>query len=495
MVVSSRVIVVVGLSGLIAACASTPLDAEESGTSTSALSGPENNILMTTFRGPELKDGTGTYFEFENPTGAGYSSTFSTRPIAASELFANPFMSQPDNNGRACVTCHLPGEGFGISPWSVGVRFDATSPRGTDPIFRENDGSNSPLDPCAPKNAPCSDADKRAAYSMLLTKGLIRVGIGMPANAEFDLTVVDDPYHFASANELSLFRRPLPTTNLAALSTVMWDGRVAMPTADPAGLRSALLAQANAATVGHSQGASLTPAQQSAVVDLELALYTAQEFDPATGKLGDRNASGGARALARQTNYIGINDVLAGDSRTGAPFTPVVFTLFAGWAKEKANTAKAQVVRGQALFNTKAIAITGVKGLNDDLSAPTIAGTCTTCHDAPNFGNHSVKLPINIGLADAARRTPDMPLYTFRNKTTGETVQSVDPGRGLITGKWKDIGKFKGAILRGLATRAPYFHDGSAASLDQAVDFYNTRFGIGFTPSEKADLVAFLKTL
>jgi len=60
---------------------------------------------------------------------------------------------------------------------------------------------------------------------MVLTKGLIRVGIGVPASADFELVAVDDPYHFASAAELSLFRRPLPTTNLQFLSTVMWDGR------------------------------------------------------------------------------------------------------------------------------------------------------------------------------------------------------------------------------------------------------------------------------
>jgi hypothetical protein len=64
---------------------------------------------------------------------------------------------------------------------------------------------------------------RRVAYRMLLNKGLIRVGIGIPANAEFELIAVDDPYHYASAAELSLFRRPLPTTNLKFLSTVMWD--------------------------------------------------------------------------------------------------------------------------------------------------------------------------------------------------------------------------------------------------------------------------------
>src|SRR5262249_5021487 len=148
-----------------------------------------------------------------------------------------------------------------------------------------------------------------------------------------------------------------------------------------------------------------------------------------------------------------------------------------------------------ALFGKKPIAITGVGGLNDALGMPTIAGTCTTCHDAPNAGNHSVALPIDIGLTDASRRTPDMPLYTLRNTATGAIRQTTDPGRALITGKWADIGKFKGPVLRGLAARAPYFHNGSAASLGDAVDFYDTRFNIHFTAQEKADLVAFLSAL
>ena len=50
-------------------------------------------------------------------------------------------------------------------------------------------------------------------------------------------------------------------------------------------------------------------------------------------------------------------------------------------------------------------------------------------------------------------------------------------------------------MLRGLAARPPYFHNGMAASLGAAVDFYDTRFGIGFTAQEKSDLMAFLKAL
>jgi cytochrome c peroxidase len=65
----------------------------------------------------------------------------------------------------------------------------------------------------------------------------------------------------------------------------------------------------------------------------------------------------------------------------------------------------------------------------------------------------------------------------------------------LITGKCADIGKLKGPVLRGLAARAPYFHNGSAASLQDVVEFYDQRFSIGLSEQDKADLVAFLNSL
>jgi cytochrome c peroxidase len=74
-------------------------------------------------------------------------------------------------------------------------------------------------------------------------------------------------------------------------------------------------------------------------------------------------------------------------------------------------------------------------------------------------------------------------------------VQVTDPGRALISGKCADIGKVKGPILRGLAARAPYFHNGAATNLGVVVDFYNQRFNLNLTTRQKADLVAFLQTL
>ena len=103
--------------------------------------------------------------------------------------------------------------------------------------------------------------------------------------------------------------------------------------------------------------------------------------------------------------------------------------------------------------------------------------------------------PLNIGLVDPSRRTPDLPLVTVMCNATGKITQVTDIGRAMVTGKCADIGKFKGPILRGLAGRAPYFHNGSAATLNDAVDFYNTRFNLQLSQRDKEDLVAFLKTL
>ncbi len=437
-----------------------------------------------------------------NPTGA--ADTYSTRLLIDT---TNPFFQSLGTNGRSCSSCHQQGDGWTIVPASLQRRFDATG--GSDPVFRLVDGANSP-------RADVSTLDaRRRAYSMLLTKGLIRIGMAVPPTAEFELAAVDDPYGYASAAELSLYRRPLPTTNLPLLSTVMWDGRETFK--DPAShdclagtttcfatMRSDLLDQANTATMQHAQGAvPLTDAQRAAIVSFETGLFTAQIVDADAGPLDAAGGRGGAVLASKVLFHFGVNDALAGDYASHAAFDPAAMTLFSAWVNPVAQPgdtparmdARRAVARGEALFNTKPIAIVGVAGLNDDLHLPVIPGTCTTCHDTPNGGNHSVPAPLNIGLTDASRRTPDLPLYTLRNKTTGATIQTTDPGRALVTGKWVDIGRFKGPVLRAVATRAPYFHNGFASDLGAVVDFYDTRFSIGFTDQEKADLVAFLRTL
>jgi cytochrome c peroxidase len=430
-----------------------------------------------------------------NPGGA--SATYSTAgKINISNT--NPFFKS-FGNGRTCGSCHVPAAGWGITPSEVRARFNSSN--GNDGIFRLNDGANSP-------NANVSTlAAKRAAYSMLLSKGLIRVGIGIPEGAEFELAAVNDPYGFASARELSLFRRPLPSTNLKFLSATMWDGRESTPLIEgnqtPAMLLSDLSTQSNDATRGHAEAtADLSAADRRAIVDFEMSLHTAQQLDNRAGLLTANGASGGVMSVVATQTYFGINDVLGADPM-GKPFDPEVFVNYKAWGPAPTTAtatgqqwaARKAIARGQALFNTRAFQIQGVRGVNDALGVPSLTGTCTTCHDTPNGGNHSTRLPLDLGLTDESRRTPDMPLYTLRNKTTGELIKTTDPGRALITGKWKDVALFKGPILRALASRPPFFHNGSAATLADAVTFYNDRFSIGLTAQEKADLAAFLAAL
>jgi hypothetical protein len=321
---------------------------------------------------------------------------------------------------------------------------------------------------------------------------------------------VDDPYGYASARELSLFRRPLPATNLIWLTAVMWDGRETFTPFKPPmdegidvqNLRTSLASQARHAILGHEQAAS-APDQAviERIVEFELHMVTAQADDNAAGRLNADGAMGGPDILVQQRFWIGINDTLGNDP-SGDAFDAKSMRLFDGWdnpdtlfLRDPRSRSRAAIARGEKLFDSMPIEIRGVAGLNDVTGLPVIHGSCSSCHNAPNIGNHSVALPVNIGISDASRRTPDMPLYTLTNPTTGQSVQTTDPGLAMLTGKWADIGKFKGPILRGLAARAPYFHNGSAATLRDVVDFYDTRFHIQMSAQQKSDLVAFLSAL
>jgi len=299
-----------------------------------------------------------------------------------------------------------------------------------------------------------------------------------------------------------MYRRPLPTANLKFLSSVMWDGR-----ASSAGqaIRDGLVRQVVDAVTGHAQGTAPAPAQIRAIVDFELGLFSTQAVDRSAGSLAEGVARSGPGALGRELFCIGINDPLdllppmpGACAASSGGLNPFAFTLFRGWT-DAASPHRQAIARGEAIFNTRQFVIDDVAGLNgrpeDPVRRPILNGTCTVCHDTPNAGNHSVPMALNIGVADASRRTADLPLYTLRRRATGQAVQTTDPGRAMVTGKWNDIGKFKGPVLRALAARPPYFHDGSAATLAEVIKFYDTRFQARFTEQEKADLLAFLRAL
>ena len=424
----------------------------------------------------------------------------------------NAFFQSLGTNGRSCGTCHLQSDGWGLSAASVRTVF--TSRGLSDPLFAF-DGANCPS---------VTPADGAAGHSLILSHGLIRIEIPVPAGAEFTLAAVHDPYGCALRGSpviATFYRRPLPTTNLRFLSAVMFDGRETLQPLNNGAtfltnLRANLAHQAMDATLGHAQGAvSPTTGQLNSIVDFELALFTAQRFDNDAGVLNAQGASGGPDALVSAAYYPGINDPLGGNP-TGAAFNPSAMTLFSAWqgltSSNASTEARKAVARGQLVFGTHPLTITSVAGLNDALGLPAINGTCTTCHDTPNVGNHSLPVPLDIGTshpagfepdariaaAVAQLSVPDFPVFQV-TCTSGPLAGTVrytsDPGRAMITGKCADLGRVKGPILRGLAARAPFFHNGAAASLDQVVAFYNLRFQMGLTSQEASDLVAFLRSL
>lgn len=466
------------------------------------------------------------------PNANGASQTYSSNGGGID--LTNPFFQSLGTNGRTCGTCHQPSDGMSVSAANVELRFLLT--QGTDPIFRAVDGSN------CNHNIDVSTLEGRyGAYSLLRTRGLIRIAIAVPANADYQVTRVQNPYGCNEANTISMYRRPLPATNLRFLSAVMFDGRESSAATGttkilynnyPDSLLSDLAHQSVDATTGHAQGDGTRPTaeEQQQIVNFEMGLTTAQAFGNRSGLLSARGANGGPQGLLNQPFFISINSsvhplvpaleqpgglVTPGDGQ----FTPAIFNTFDAWAGLSYGDPRAAVARGQAIFNSKPINITGVAGINDDVSTgglvpggiASLTGTCGTCHDTRNVGNHSFPTPLNIGTGDpdssnAARNLGGLDMSYLPSITvckldpatglpTNNCKTTSDLGQALIDGKFDHVGKIKGPILRGLSARAPYFHNGSAGTLLDAVRFYETRFGLALTPQEESDLVAFLSSL
>lgn len=385
------------------------------------------------------------------PNAHGAAATFSTKGFIDLQ---NPFHIPQGTNGRSCESCHLPTAGWSVRPIDVELLFALTD--GTHPIFNLLDA-----------NSPAADvstrAARRTAYSML-RKGLFRRNANVTAaTAEFEITAFDDPLGAgATLTRFVFFRRPLATANFLLARNVGWHDQNTNGTGN---VTLGLDAQAKGNITGAQQGPPATQATIDAIVNYEKELSFAQIIAPGVGRLDDCGGRGGPQILSTQAFVAGR------------------FNLFDAWingrgcAKDK---DRRKIARGQELFNNK----TNPQGF-----------TCRSCHNAENSGSHVAGVLFDIGASAASRRQPGMPLYTVRNKTTLEVIQTTDPGRAGATGKWADMNKFKVPSMRGLAARAPFFHNGIAATLTDVVHHYEAVFGFKFTRDEEADLVAFMNAL
>ena len=104
---------------------------------------------------------------------------------------------------------------------------------------------------------------------------------------------------------------------------------------------------------------------------------------------------------------------------------------------------------------------------------------CTTCHNGVNLGAHSFQ---KFGL-----------MADYWEHTGSE---KVDEGRFAVTEDEADRYVFRVASLRNVAGTAPYFHDGSVESLEEAIQvMVNVQLGLDLSDEEIESLAAFLETL
>ena len=128
---------------------------------------------------------------------------------------------------------------------------------------------------------------------------------------------------------------------------------------------------------------------------------------------------------------------------------------------------------------------------------------CFHCHGGFNFSQSSVHANMQINV----RRFHNTGLYDVDGKGA---YPDDDPGLIEISGQMKDMGRFRAPSLRNVAVTAPYMHDGSIATLEEVIDFYdrggNSHGGhniyrspfirpLNLKEQEKQDLLAFLQGL
>lgn len=385
---------------------------------------------------------------------AGIGATYSTEGFVD---LTTPFHVPQGSNGRSCASCHLPEAGWSIRPADVERMFAASD--GLDPIFHRFDADR-------PQPDLSTRESRYAAFSML-RKGLFRRGGNVPATAEFEIVAFDDPLGAgASPTRFEFYRRSMATANFHIARNVGWHDQSTNGSGD---VHAGLISQAANNVVTGQEGPPPTPETVEAMVAFEEALRFAQTLVFGAGPLTACGARGGPENLSSQAPVNGR------------------FDLFDAWlalppgdcADDPAAAKRMQIALGQEIFNGRNVS----------------GRSCLGCHNAANNGSNADGRLFNIGASRAEFRMEGMPLYTLRHKTTGELRQTTDPGRALRSGRWSDLDRFKVPSLRGLAARAPYFHNGIAPTLRDVVLHYEAALGFVYTEEERAALVAFLEAL
>jgi cytochrome c peroxidase len=428
----------------------------------------------------------------------------------------HPFFEPLGPNGRACVTCHQPAGAMSLSLDLIRERWRATN--GKDPLFAAIDGSDNPSLP----------QDRESSHSLLLNRGLFRVGLPWPPERnpapEFTIDIVRDPtgvnrdpvWGLSSARPtVSVFRRPRPAANLKyvlAPDNGVFNVKLGVlldkdpDTGRPVSMnmmadaRAATLAiQAEGAYRDHLEGTGqLRPDQWKPILAFESQVYAAQVFDNGAKDLIEPDGPG---ALGPLNLFLEAAGVL------NSPTKPV-FLSFERWKTE--SEFRQSVARGNDIFLNRTFWVRDVAHINSIGLGNPAKRSCAVCHNAVMSGMDRAPGWVDLGTTNYPTWTEpktwnepgELPVFKLTCRADarphpylGRIIYTRDPGRALITGKCADIGAITMGQFRGLAARAPYFANGSAKNLMELVDYYDRRFDMRLTTQEKEDLVNFLRVL
>ena len=323
-----------------------------------------------------------------------------------------------------------------------------------------------------------------------------------------------------------MFRRPRPAANLKYVMTPdeifnIKTGELTARDPDTGELvgmnlmadsrHLSLKQQAIAAYQDHLEGQSgLAPKDLQAIVDFESQVYVAQTANRLGSSLVEAN---GPPGLGPRAVADGKVHVLANNQRDP------VFRTFEPWMKpermapslpDAERELRASIARGSDIFLLRQFWIRDVAHINSIGLGNPIKRTCTTCHNAQMTGMDLAPGWVDVGTANYPTWTEppvfsdkaELPVFKITcdraappHPYLGRTIYTTDPGRSLITGRCNDVGSLVMGQFRGLAARAPYFSNGSAATLRELVDFYDRRFDMKLSETEKQDLINFLSVL
>ncbi|HSE21010.1 MAG TPA: hypothetical protein VLB68_05110 [Pyrinomonadaceae bacterium] len=351
-------------------------------------------------------------------------------------------LDQLGGNGRSCADCHMPTDNFQLSPASAKMRFDELQAKreinknADDPLFRPVDADDFRI-----------NGESAADFSNLVGNGLIRVTMPLPANVKLIDPTTGEP---TADTSVDLWRAVMPVLNVAItgpdnVSPIWPPGAPRQPIMgqDPNGPNrqggyqhdgrfGTLQEQARGALIAHAQ-VSVEPSQR--MLD-DLAAFQQRLFSsPSVAELADA--------------------ILSGSTAFSDP-------------DPQLNELEQQ---GKVVFN-RACAQCHGGALHPSGSTP------ETAFVRPIVRYHNIQTACPRPATDGFAPCPDRlarNARTYRITLASGTFQFVttsDPGRLLLTGQPADLGVMDITQLRGISKTAPYFHNNSAATLEEVVDHY-----------------------